>query len=151
MSLFWLLGILFIVWLVFNILAPYAVLTKSTPISIGRLPAELLMDVDHKKVKFYTSNLAAGYGYSVWAPPLNLIIFDKAFFSRASPALIRYVVAHELGHFTLGHHKKRWFCIVTGAVLFKGIRDWLLEMEEEADVIAVRRTGYHRKSFPELS
>ena len=145
----WLLFLL-VVWILLNILSPYAVIARSTPISIGRLPSELLMGVDHRQVKFYTATLLGGYGYSVWAPPLNLIVFDKVFFSRASPALIRYVVAHELAHFSLNHHRWRWFCIVTGVVLFPSVRVWLRRMEDEADVVAARRTGYHRKMFPEL-
>ena len=82
MDLVWMLFLLFlIVWVLINVIAPYAVIARSIPISIGRLPSELLMDVDHRRVKFYTSNLIGGYGYSVWAPPLNLVIFDKTFFA----------------------------------------------------------------------
>lgn len=151
MDLFWVMFLFFLfVWVLLNILAPYAVIARSTPISIGRLPSELLTGVDHRQVKFYTANLIGGYGYSVWAPPLNLVIFDKVFFAKANPALIRYVIAHELAHFDFGHHRKRWFCIVTGIVVFKWVRVWLREMEEEADVEAARRTGFHRSLFPEL-
>ena len=137
-------------WVVFNTLAPYTVLLRAERISWGRLPAALLTAVQDRKVRFYMMSLSGGYGYSVWAPPLNLVVFDRAFFARANPALIRYVVAHELAHFSLGHHRKRWFAVVTGLALIPAVRRWLSRMEDEADVEAARRTGFERKLFPEL-
>jgi hypothetical protein len=137
-------------WLVFNFASPYTVLLQAEPISPGRLPGGLLIWPKDRKVRFFMTNLSRSYGYSVWAPPFNLVVFDRTFFANASPALIRYVVAHELAHFTLGHHRKRWFAVVTGAALLPGVRRWLLRMEDEADVVAVTRTGFTRDSFPEL-
>lgn len=137
-------------WIVFNIAAPYAVLLNAERISFGRLPAELLIWPADRKVRFYMTTLKGGYGYSVFSPPLNLVVFDRKFFQRASPALIRYVVAHELSHFHRNHHIKRWFLVITGFVLFPPVRRWLLRMEEEADELAEKRTGMSRKMFPEL-
>lgn len=138
-------------WVVFNLLAPYAVLLKAEPISWGRLPAELLTAQRDKRVKFYITTLKGSYGYSVFSPiGLHLVIFDKNFFSRASPACIRFVISHELGHYHLRHHQKRWLLVVTGLVLLPAIRRWLQRMEDEADVEAARRTGLVREMFPEL-
>jgi len=145
----WVISLLFL-WLMLNLLAPYAVLARSQRISIGRLPAELLTLPVYRGVRFYMAELRGGYGFSVWAPPLNLVVFDKGFFAHASPQLIRYVIAHELSHFSLGHHRWRWFAIVSGAVLLPPVRKWLRKMEEEADVEASRRTGLSRMLFPEL-
>lgn len=148
---FWMLITLLLgVWLVFNLLAPYSVLAQAERISPGRLPAELLIWPKDKKVRFYMTTLSGGYGYSVWAPPFDIVVFDRVFFKRAPPTLIRYVVAHELAHFTLGHHRKRWFAVVTGLVMFPAVRRWLLRMEDEADVVAETRTGFPRSAFPEL-
>lgn len=137
-------------WVLFNIGAPYSVLLKAERVSVGRLPAELLIWPKDKKVQFYMTTLHRGYGYSVWAPPMSLVVFDRDFFKNASPSCIRYVVAHELAHFTLGHHRKRWFAVATGAVLIPAVRRWLLRMEDEADELAEKRTGLSRKLFPEL-
>ena len=140
-----------VVWLVFNILAPYAVLLRAEPISWGRLPAALLTNVKDKKVRFYITTLKGSYGYSVFSPTgLHLVVFDKTFFAKASPACIRFVVSHELAHFHQRHHQKRWLLVVTGLVLLPAIRRWLLRMEDEADLDAAYRTGFTRKMFPEL-
>ena len=140
-----------VLWIAFNLLTPYAVLRRSEPISWGRLPAELLTAQQDKKVRFFITSLKGSYGYSVFSPMgLHLVIFDKTFFAKASPACIRFVVAHEVAHFHLHHHQKRWFLVVTGLVLLPPIRKWLLRMEDEADAEASRRTGLSRSSFPEL-
>ncbi len=137
-------------WVGFNLAAPYVILLRAERISWGRLPAELLTGKRYKKVRFYMTTLSGGYGYSVFSPPLNLVVFDRMFFASASPALIRFVVAHELAHFTLGHHRLRWLAVVSGLVLLPAVRRWLLRMEDEADVEASRRTGLTRDQFPEL-
>lgn len=145
----WLLGGLSC-WIILNVVAPYSILLKAERISFGRLPAELLVLPEGRKVRFYMSDLYRGYGFSVWAPPLNIVVFDRRFFQRADPKLLRYVVAHELAHFTLQHHIKRWCCIVSGIVLFPIVRKWLNCMEDEADEMAARRIGLPRAAFPEL-
>ena len=138
-------------WLVFNLSAPYAVLLRAQPISWGRLPMELLTSETDRKVRFCMTKLTGGYGYSVWSPlGLNLVVFDKGFFAHARPDLIRFVIAHELGHFHQNHHKKRWVAIVTGLVLIPAVRRWLLRMEDDADVEATKRTQFTRNMFPEL-
>ena len=134
-------------WVLFNWAAPFATLLHAERISHGRLPAELLVWDDARRVKFYMSRLKRGYGFSIWAPPWSVVVFDKAFFSHASAPLVRYVVAHELAHFSLGHHRKRWFAVVTGAALLPPVRRWLRRMEDEADAVAEHRTGYDRKQF----
>ena len=145
----WLIGLI-VLWVMLNLFAPYAVLFKSQRISPGRLPVELMTLPVYHKVRFYIAELRGGYGFSVWAPPLNVVVFDKEFFARASPQLIRYVIAHELAHFNLGHHRWKWVSIVSGAVLFPIVRAWLRRMEDEADEEAARRTGLDRRLFPEL-
>ena len=137
-------------WVAFNLIAPYAVLLRAERVSWGRLPAELLMGKQDKKVRFYITSLNNSYGYSVFSPFLNLVVFDKRFFANASPSLMRFVIAHEIAHFRNNHHKKRWFAVITGAVLFPFVRRWLLRMEDEADAEATLRTGFDRKLFSEL-
>lgn len=143
--------VILVLWLGFNLLAPYAVLLRAEPISWGRLPAALLTQQRDKKVRFYMSTLRTSFGYSVWAPPgLHLVIFDRTFFAHASPAELRFVISHELAHFHQHHHQKRWMLVVTGLVLLPAVRRWLLQMEDDADVEAERRTGLSRKLFPNL-
>jgi hypothetical protein len=137
-------------WLLFNWAAGFSVLTAAQPISRGRLPAELLHWDKDNKVRFYVANLVGGYGFSLWAPPFSIVIFDRDFFAQASPPLVRFVIAHELAHFTLGHHRKRWFAVVFGLVLLPAVRRWLQQMEHEADQVAFWRTESKRSSFPQL-
>lgn len=145
----WFVLLFVVVWILGNLLAPYVVLLKAERISWGRLPAELLHSGD-KLVRFYITELKGGYGYSVFSPFLHLVIFDRAFFAHASPALIRFVIAHELAHFHHNHHRKRWLAVVTGLVLLPAVRRRLLRMEDEADAEATRRTGFKRQHFVEL-
>lgn len=135
-------------WVVFNLVAPRVAVLRAEPIGWGRLPAELLTMSRDRRVRFYHADLSRGYGYSVWAPlSLNVVIFDRTFYAHASPALVRFVVAHELAHFHAGHHRWRWAAVVSGAILLPAVRRWLLAMEAEADAEAERRTGYDRSMF----
>lgn len=141
---------LLVLWVIANCAAPYCALAGAERISPGRLPAELLVWPRDRKVRFYITHCHYGYGFSVWAPFANLVFFDREFFANASPALIRYVVAHEIAHFSFGHHRKRWLCVVTGLILLPQVRKWIEVMEEEADEEAARRTGFPRSAFPEI-
>lgn len=147
----WVLSILAL-WLLFNWVSPFAALlsTQAKPISRGRLPAELLRWGKDKEVRFYVADLKRGYGFSVWAPPWSVVVFDKRFFTNAYPNMIRYVVAHELAHFSLGHHRERWLMVITGLVILPSVRKRLHEMEAEADAEAERVTGFKRSFFPQL-
>ena len=120
------------------------------PVSRGRLPAELLDWDQDGEVRFYTAPLSGGYGFSIWAPPWSIVVFDRDFFAQAPPTLVRFVVAHELAHFTLGHHRKRWFAVVTGLALLPAVRGWLRRMEDEADMVAQVYTKSKRSDFPQL-
>ncbi len=146
----WLLLSAAILWLSFNWVAPFAILVRSQPLSPGRLPHELFTSQAARAVKFYTAELQFGYGYSVWAPPWNMVLFDHAFFQRAHPDLVRFVVAHELAHFTLGHHRKRWLLVVLGLALLPQVQRMFVRFEHEADAEAARRTGFPRSAFPQL-
>lgn len=139
-----------VLWVAFNWVAPLAVLTEAQPLSPGRLPRELFQSEEAKRVRFYLADLKLGYGYSVWAPPWNMVLFDKGFFQHASPALVRFVVAHELAHFALNHHRKRWILVVLGLALLPPVRRMFRRFEDEADAEAVRRTGLPRSAFKEL-
>lgn len=145
-----LLGVALLLWVAFNWVAPFAVLFEAERISPGRLPPELLLWEEARRVRFYQAGLSGGYGYSIWAPPWNVVVFDRMFFARASSALVRFVVAHELAHFSLGHHRKRWLLVVCGLALLPAVQRLFQRFESEADVEAVRRTGFTRALFKEL-
>lgn len=140
-------------WLLFNLVAPVALLRDAKRIGRGRLPAELLAWVDARGVRFYTAPLVANknhyWGLSLWAPPFSVVIFDQDLFAQASPYVVRYVIAHELAHFSLGHHRWRWLAMVSGAALLPVVRRTLQRFEHEADAEAERRTGINvRRTSP---
>ena len=137
-------------WVLFNWASPFAVLVHAKRINRGRLPADLLTWGRDREVRFYVARLSGGYGFSIWAPPWSVVVFDKDFFAQAAPPLMRFVIAHELAHFSLGHHRARWFAVVSGAVLLPAVRRWLGRMEDEAHAVAEWRTGLKRSSFPQL-
>jgi len=145
------LGGLLGLWVLFNLAASYAPLLLAERISPGRLPAELLARGEARRVRFYVGNNAASYAFSAWAPPFwTIVVFDRAFFRRASPALVRFVVAHELGHAAAHHHLWRWFAVVSGAAAFPFVRRWLAVQEGVADAYATTLTGFKKEFFPQL-
>lgn len=150
----WLLALLAL-WLLFNWAAPFATLVGAERISPGRLPAELLVWRDARQVRFYMADLPrgkrVGLGFSIWAPPFSVVVFDREFFSKAPASMIRFVVAHELAHFALGHHRLRWFAAVTGLILLPAVRRRLARTEDEADAAATKRTGLSKNLFPGLA
>ena len=141
---------LLVLWVLFNLLAGYAPLLLAERISPGRLPAELLRLGTAKRVRFYVGNNVKSYAYSLWAPPYTVVVFDRRFFLRAEPDLVRFVVAHELGHAHAHHHIIRWLSIVTGAVLLPVVRRVLLRHELDADSYAMELTGLTKSMFPQL-
>ena len=147
---FWLLLIIPALWVAFNWAAPFSVLMGATRVSRGRIPADLLTWAADRNVRFYVNHLHGGYGFSVWGPPWSIVVFDQEFFAQAPPPLVRFVIAHELAHFSLGHHRKRWFAVVSGIVLLPQVRRALARMEHEADQVAFWKTGLKRSSFPQL-
>ena len=147
----WFVFALFSMWLLFNVCASYAPLLLADRISPGRLPAELLKRDEARRVRFYVGDNRISYAFSAWAPPLwTVVVFDRAFFQRASPELVRFVVAHELGHAAAGHHVSRWFAVVSGAALFPAVRRWLSRQEETADHYATLLTGFKKEHFSQL-
>lgn len=140
-----------VLWLLANLAAPYAALLLAERISPGRLPAELLARGEARAVEFYLANTTMSYGYSCWLPGRGtMVIFNREFFRRATPSLVRFVVAHELGHAVSHHHYWRWAAVVTGAVLLPWVRRVMLRHEAEADAYAERLTGFKREFFDQL-
>lgn len=143
--------ILALCWVLFNVAASYAPLVLAERISPGRLPAELLKRDEARNVRFYVGRNSVSYAFSIWAPPLwSVVVFDKKFFERASPELVRFVVAHELGHAAARHYVWRWFAIVTGVALFPFVRRWIEKQEETADAYATQLTGLKKEFFEQL-
>lgn len=147
----WFLVTLIIAWLAFNVAASYAPLIIAERISPGRLPAELLALGEAQYVRFYVGNNASSYAFSAWAPPLwTVVVFDRRFFQQATPELVRFVVAHELGHAAARHHVWRWFAVVSGLALFPAVRRMLARQEETADAYATFLTGFKKEFFEQL-
>lgn len=135
------------VWIVFNWLAPFALLPRSEPMSIGRISPEVAARAKVLGVRLYTARLEKPGGFSVIAWPLTLVVFDKDSLSATPPWAWRFLVAHELGHCALGHLRTRWLFTVTGLVLLPAARRRLLAMEREADAYAEQLTGVNADTF----
>lgn len=143
----WLL-LLPLAWLLFNLSASYAPLILAERISPGRLPAELLVRGEARWVRFYVGNNVASYAFSSWAPFFGTaVVFDRAFFRRATPELVRFVVAHELGHAACHHHRWRWFAVVSGVAILPAVRRALARQESVADAYATALTGFKPEHF----
>lgn len=142
-----LLILLLALWLGFNLASPYAAAHLAQRISPGRLPAELLRRGEARRVRFYTGKCAQSYAFSAWAPPYTVVIFDQMFFARATPEMLRYVVAHELGHAARHHHVWRWLAAVTLTAYLPVVRQALLRQEGTADDYAEGLTGFRREHF----
>lgn len=143
--------LLLLLWLLFNWLAPATVMMYGAErLSLGRLPADLLRRTEAKRVRFYLGTCRRSYGYSVWVWPYTVVIFDRRFFTAASGDLVRFVVAHELGHVIHRDHVQRWWAVVTGVALLPIIKRRFEEQEQSADRYAIALTGLQRSQFPGL-
>ena len=143
--------VLAVAWVAFNLLASYAPLLLAERISPGRLPAELLARGEARTMGFYVGKNRMSYAFSCWVPPdRTIVVFDEAFFRRATPELLRFVIAHELGHAASNHHVWRWFAIVSGAAFFPFVRRRLARHEDEADAYATKLTGFKKEFFEQL-
>ena len=142
--------VVLVLWVLFNLAAGYAPLMLAERISPGRLPAELLSYADKTRVRFYVGHNVRSYAFNVWAPPHTAVVFDRTFFLNAGPDLIRFVIAHELGHAAARHHIKRWLAVVSGAALLPSVRAVLQRYERVADEYAERLTGLSKSMFPQL-
>lgn len=140
----WMVVALAVLWVLFNWAAPFAILLRSERVSPGRLPRELFTSDEARRARFYVADLPRPGAFSIWAPPLHVVVFDRSFFRYATAAQVRFVVAHELAHFTMGHHWRRWVLVVLGVALLPQVRRWLAHTEEAADEEAERRTGLPR-------
>ena len=138
---------LVVVWLLFNWAAPLASLYKAERLGLGRLPADLLQWPPAKRIRFYLGDLRHSYGFSVWMWPYTVVVFDRKFFSAASGDLIRFVVAHELGHARGKDHVQRWLAVVTGVALLPVMRRRFVKQELAADRYAIALTGFRRDQF----
>ena len=135
-------------WLAFNVAASYAPLLLAERISPGRLPAELLARGEARRVRFYVGANRMSYAFSAWAPPLwTVVVFDREFFRRATPELVRFVVAHELGHAAAHHHVWRWAAVVPGVALLPAVRRALARQDTTADAYATALTGFRKEHF----
>lgn len=147
----WFILVAVVGWVLANLAAPYAALLLAERISPGRLPAELLRRGEARGVQFYVASTTMSYGYSCWAVGRGaVVVFNREFFRRATPELVRFVIAHELGHAAAHHHVWRFLVIVSGAVLLPPVRRLLLRHEVEADDYAEELTGFKREHFEQL-
>lgn len=138
------------VWLLFNWAVPFATLVRAERLGLGRLPADLLKMPEAQRMRFYLGTLRRSYGFSVWLWPWTVVVFDRRFFAGASGDLVRFVVAHELGHAERGDHVARWWAVVTGVALLPAMRRRFVLHEVNADMYAIYRTGLRRDMFKQL-
>jgi Zn-dependent protease with chaperone function len=136
-----------LLWFAFNLLAPWAVLAYSEPMSMGRVPQRIAGVAREMDVRLYTSALDSPGGFSVLAWPRTIVVFDRDSLARQPADALRFLMAHELGHCALGHLVERWWYTVTGLALLPVVQRRLLSMEREADRYAEALTGIAAESF----
>lgn len=134
-------------WLLFNWLAPFALLSRAERMSKGRLPSDLSSMARDLNVRIYTSKLYTSGGFSVMAWPYKLVMFDRESLSRTPAWALRFLIAHELGHCALGHLHRRWWLTVTGITLLPTAQRYLQQMEKDADAFAAGITGIDPQAF----
>lgn len=141
MSTFYLLiGLAAVLWIVFNLLAPLAVLAFAERLSMGRIPGEIVYRANAENVRFYVANLAKPGAYSMWMVRFHAVVVDRQFMRNAPSQLLWFVLAHELGHCRTGHIRKRMIAVTTGAIVFPFVRRWLDSHEDEANRYAEKLT-----------
>ena len=131
-------------WLLFNFLAPLSLLAFAQPMSLGRIPADILEAAKAHKVRFFDAHLARGLAFSTWLGTSHAVVLNRSLLERAYPAQIRFILAHELAHCQLGHLRLRWLLTVSGAILVPAVARWFRGKEEEADLLAERLSGLPR-------
>lgn len=134
----------YLLWVAFNWLAPLAVVRLFTPLSIAQLPGEILARANGIGVDYYKARLAQGLAFTVWSWPRKIVVINEDFLLYGKPSVIRFVLAHELGHIALGHTFKRWLAIVTFVYCLPFVRKWLKDHEYGADEYAEQLTGVSR-------
>ena len=128
-------------WVGFNFLAPLAFLAETQPLSPGRLCLATLTAARAGHVTFRVGAVRRGYAFSTWIAPRYAVVIDRDFLRVASPAQVRFVLAHELGHCVLGHLRFRWAAVLTGLVMVPAVRARFAQHETEANVYAMKLTG----------
>lgn len=132
------------VWLLFNCLAPLSLLAFAEPMSLGRIPADILKAADAHKVKYFSANLVRGFAFTTWLGTSHAVVLSKRLLEQGYPTQIRFILAHELAHCILGHLRLRWLLTVTGLCLVPPVAKWFRTKEEEADFLAERLSGLPR-------
>lgn len=134
-----------VAWLLFNWLATLSLLALAEPLSIGRIPKDILDKANAYHVKYYTANLIQRGAITTWLGWRYAVIIDKLYIRNAVPAQFRFVLAHELGHCALGHMRARWLATVTGLALLPAVDRYLKRKEDEADAFAEELSGLPRE------
>ncbi len=131
----------FIAWLIFNWLAPLSLLSYCQRISIGRIPKNILDAADAHHVRFYVGKLERSAAFSTWLGWRHAVVLDRDFMHSAPSDVVRFVLAHELGHCVLGHLRLRWLLTVTALAMLPSMRRYLDQKEGDADAYAEALTG----------
>lgn len=142
--------LLLLLWIALNMFSPLSIVTRAKPMSIGRIPADILMRATTENVAYYTDDLLPrGWAYTVWLGNQYAVVIDQTFLKRAQPSQVRFVLAHELGHCALGHIRLRWLAVVSGLVLVPWVRTKLKDLETQADGYAEQLSGLPRTILTE--
>ncbi len=134
-------------WVTFNWLAPWTLLVRAEPMSLGRVSQDVAARAAQLGVRLYTQRLLRPGGFSVLAWPQRIVVFDSASLALTPAPALRFLIAHELGHCALGHVGERWLLVVSGAILLPVARRRLVAMEREADAYAEALTGVRADEF----
>lgn len=115
--------------------------------NVGNLPGEILYRANANRVRYYRAKLDRGFAFTVWSWPYRIVVINDDFLALSRPDIIRFVLAHELGHIVLGHSFARWISVVTGMALFPSVRRWLGRNEGDADEYAEQLSGVQRTAL----
>jgi Zn-dependent protease with chaperone function len=133
-----------VLWVLFNFVAPFAVLKDAKRMTVANLPGEILYRANASKVRYYRAKLYGGAAFTVWSWPYKYIVMSDDFLKMAHPTAIRFVLAHELGHVVLGHTFKKWLAIVLLIGLIPPVHRWIMRDEDRADEYAEQLSGVPR-------
>lgn len=130
-------------------LSPVLLANGRRPLSLyelSLLPADLQHHAMKLDVVLYTvAGLGAeGFSFSAIFFTQRVICIDRTFLHHAPAAVVRFVIAHELGHHLFCHPERKALAYMTGLRVFPAVRRILDQFEEQANRWAEFQTGLAR-------
>jgi Zn-dependent protease with chaperone function len=130
-------------WLLFNELAPLSLLTRARQLKGDQWWRSVRQAIPVKRVSFWaTTARYRGSAFTFQCFCWRFVVIDEVLLSQFPGEEVEAIIAHELAHCALGHPRKRWLAIVSGAIFLKPVADWSMRFEIQADGYAMRVVGF---------